>query len=89
MPSRWQRLKFGLVLRAVGIYQHMTLGARCAVIVDGRVLLVRHGYAAGWQFPGGGVDPGETVEAAARRAVLEEKGYEVEGHARLFGVYQS
>lgn len=89
MASRWQRLKFGLMLRAIGVYKHMTLGARCAVIAEGRVLLVRHAYVAGWQFPGGGVDPGETVEEAARREVLEETGYAVEGRARLFGVYHS
>src|SRR5690606_32871517 len=67
LAGRWERLKFGLMLRAVGIYKHLTLGVRTAAIVDGRVLLVRHGYVAGWQFPGGGVDPGETTEDAARR----------------------
>jgi 8-oxo-dGTP pyrophosphatase MutT (NUDIX family) len=89
MASRWQRLKFGLMLKAIGIYKHMTIGARCVVIVDGRVLLVRHSYAAGWQFPGGGVDPGETVEEAARREVLEETGYAVDGPVTLMGVYHS
>lgn len=89
MPSFWQRVKFGMMLRAVGIYRHVTLGARCAVVREGKVLLVRHGYAPGWQFPAGGVDPGETVEEAARREVLEETGYAVEGQARLFGVYHS
>lgn len=89
MASRWQKLKFHLMLRAVGLYKHMTLGARCAVIADGRVLLVRHGYVAGWQLPGGGVDPGETAEEAARREVLEETGFEITGPMRLFGLYHS
>lgn len=89
MASRLQRLKFGLMLRAIGIYRQMTIGSRCAVICDGQVLLVRHGYTAGWQFPGGGVDPGETIEQAARREVLEETGHEVVGPVRLHGMFHS
>ncbi|WP_116654560.1 NUDIX domain-containing protein [Pelagibacterium sediminicola] len=40
-------------------------------------------------MPGGGVDPGETVEETARREVLEETGYRIEGRVRLFGIYHS
>lgn len=86
---RLQRIKHGLMLKALGIYKHLTLGARVAAIVEERVLLVRHGYAPGWLMPGGGVDPGETVEEAARRELVEETGFEATGRMRLFGIYHS
>jgi len=44
---------------------------------DGRVWLGRRAHTAGphnWQFPQGGVDPGEDFEAAARRELTEETG---------------
>lgn len=44
---------------------------------DGRVWLGRRAGTPGphnWQFPQGGVDPGENLEAAARRELVEETG---------------
>jgi len=44
---------------------------------DGRVWLGRRAGTPGphnWQFPQGGVDPGEDLEAAARRELAEETG---------------
>ena len=51
------------------------------VVRDGCVLLARRGRAPGlgkWSVPGGAVDVGESLEAAARREVREECGVEVE-----------
>jgi ADP-ribose pyrophosphatase YjhB (NUDIX family) len=62
-----------------------------AIPVDehGRVILLRRGFDPGrglWTFPGGFVDLGETVEAAARRETEEELHMAVELGA-LVGVY--
>ena len=55
-----------------------------AIVVEGsRVLLVQRGHppALGkWSIPGGLVDVGEPVEAAARREVAEECGLDVRLH---------
>jgi 8-oxo-dGTP pyrophosphatase MutT (NUDIX family) len=85
--SRWQRVRTSAHLFAVGVRRRMVLGAR-AVLLDGdRVLLLRHTYMPGWHFPGGGVEPGETAEEAARREAEEETGFRVEGSMSLLGLY--
>lgn len=53
----------------------MTLGVRVvATDAQGRVMLVKHTYLAGWWLPGGGVDRGETTPDAAVRELREETG---------------
>ena len=71
-----------------GIIRPMTIGARC-IIHDGAgsVMLVRHTYTLGWHLPGGGVNVGETCEAAVIREVAEESNMELTGRPVLFGVY--
>ena len=56
------------------------VGIGVAVLRGEALLLVRRGSApnlGAWSLPGGGQELGETVEAAARRELLEETGLEV------------
>jgi 8-oxo-dGTP diphosphatase len=57
-----------------------------AEIGDRIVLIERKNFPPGWAIPGGFVDVGETVEAAAVREALEETSLEVELRA-LLGIY--
>ena len=62
-------------------------GAATVIVRDGRVLLVHHTYGElNWELPGGGADPGESAEEAARREALEEVGVTL-ATLRLTGVY--
>lgn len=53
---------------------------------DGAILLERRADCGMWGLPGGGIEPGESVEASALREVLEETGLKVE-LTRLIGIY--
>jgi 8-oxo-dGTP pyrophosphatase MutT (NUDIX family) len=66
----------------------MTLGVRGVVFDDqGRVLLIKHSYADGWHFPGGGVEPGEALIEALKRELHEEANVELTGPPELHGVF--
>jgi 8-oxo-dGTP pyrophosphatase MutT (NUDIX family) len=70
------------------LHRGMTLGVRAVVLdADNRVFLVRHSYVVGWYLPGGGVDLGETMEAAMRRELKEEGDIDLTGEAELHGIF--
>ncbi|MCP3472033.1 NUDIX domain-containing protein [Bradyrhizobium sp. CCGUVB1N3] len=87
------RRKYEYLLRRVFhsyflLARGMTLGVRAVVLDrDDRVFLVRHSYVDGWYLPGGGVDLGETMEAAMRRELKEEGDIDLTGEAVLHGIF--
>jgi len=76
----WLRKIYQFILRPIN------LGVRIMLIQDGKVLLVRHVYQAGWFMPGGGMKRKETLEQAARRECHEEAGVEMQ-KMELFGIF--
>ncbi len=79
---QWLLHRWFLLTRA------MTLGVRAIVLDDeGRVLLVEHGYVAGWHLPGGGVEIGETLALALAKELREEAGVTMTGTGLLHGVF--
>jgi len=89
MPHAFPRSTLTPLFRAYWrLTRSMTLGVRgIALDADGRVMLVRHTYTDGWHLPGGGVERGETADAAMRKEFVEEAGLAVEGPMRLVGAY--
>ncbi len=82
------RFPKSILHRIFRLQRGMTLGVRVMVMdADDRVLLVRHTYSKGWNFPGGGVERGEQVLAALRRELIEELGVRLLGEPQLFGFY--
>ena len=81
------RAPIGLLLTAKALRNPTVFGVAGAIQdAEGRVLLVRQTYMAGWRLPGGGIDHGEAPEAAIRRELKEEVGLSG-GTLRLFGLY--
>jgi 8-oxo-dGTP pyrophosphatase MutT (NUDIX family) len=81
-----------VIRRALHLYwrfaRGMTLGVRGLVIdKDQRIFLVTHTYACGWQLPGGGVEPGETLAEALSRELLEEGNIELLEPPLLHGLF--
>ena len=68
----------------------VTLGVRGLVIdKDQRIFLVAHTYVPGWQLPGGGVEPGETMAEALARELMEEGNIEILACSSIAGYHSA
>jgi 8-oxo-dGTP pyrophosphatase MutT (NUDIX family) len=68
----------------------LTLGVRGLVLNErGEVLLIQHTYVRGWYMPGGGVERGETAEAALVRELVEEAGVRATSRPMLLSLHSN
>jgi len=71
--------------------QMIRVGVGAVVFRGEQVLLIRRGkppFAGLWSIPGGGLNPGERLEAAVRREVKEETSVEI-GPLSLIGIFEA
>lgn len=72
--------RIALLERSIDRGEHLTVTAGLIQNADGKVLLTQRGYgglAGKWEFPGGKVEPEETLDACLAREVREELSLEI------------
>lgn len=77
-----------LQLRKYIGHRPVLLVGAAILLVDGsnRLLMMKRSDNECWGIPGGSLEPGEVVESAAKREIIEETNLEV-GEMSLFGVF--
>ena len=88
--NRLLRLAMVARSRVLSVVGARTLGVR-GIVIDpaGRIALVRHTYLPGWYLPGGGVERGESTQAALSRELREEIGVEAHNVVSVLGMYHA
>lgn len=67
--------------------RHVRHAVRCIILQGDKVALVKSTVKGFYQFPGGGIDPGESHEQALIRETLEEAGLDIIPESiRPFGI---
>lgn len=65
-----------------------TVTAAAVVLNDNNEILLIHGPKRGWEIPGGRVEEGESISAAAIRETKEETGIDIE-IVKYCGIFQN
>jgi 8-oxo-dGTP pyrophosphatase MutT (NUDIX family) len=87
MPNLLSRTLFSLSFMVRAALSPVAFGVLAIVEQEGKVILVRHSYARGWRFPGGGVKRGEPPADALLRELREEIGLTQSAAPELVGIY--
>ncbi len=74
---------------AFSFFVKKSVGARALVILEGKVLLVRHRYTSGWYTIGGGVKSRERPIETVQRELAEEVGIRCLSSPKLLSVYHN
>jgi 8-oxo-dGTP pyrophosphatase MutT (NUDIX family) len=87
MPSLLIKTLFRIRVLLQAVWSPVAFGALALVEQEGRVVLIRNSYTAGWHLPGGGVKRGEPPRKAVLRELKEELGLTWASEPEFIGIF--